>query len=309
MQIAAKRFFGAVEAGGTKFVCAIGDASGTILVEERFATRDPQSTLETLRACLHGQIAKIGPLAAIGVGSFGPIELQRRSPQYGHILQTPKSGWSGTDLVGVLAREFACPIGFDTDVTAAALAEHRWGAAQDVEDLVYVTVGTGIGAGALVDGRPLHGLMHPEMGHIHPRRHAEDAQFAGICPFHGDCLEGVASGPAIIARAGISLDQLDPSHSEWRIEADYLGQLCAHLVLTLSPQRIVMGGGVMTQTRLLPLIAARMQYWLKGYVNRPQLRDAVDRYIVAPQLGAVAGVSGALALALAASVAATRTDV
>jgi fructokinase len=209
-------------------------------------------------------------------------------------------------MLADLAREFRCPIGFDTDVNAAALAEHRWGAARDVGNLVYLTVGTGIGGGVIVDGVPIHGLMHPEIGHIHPRRHPLDDGFEGVCPFHGDCLEGLASGPAVLARSGAPLQQLDEAHPQWTIEADYLGQLCAQLVLTVSPQRIVMGGGVMSQARLLPLVRKRLLHWLGGYVDRSEILCDIDRYVVAPQLGDDAGVCGALVLAMDALTAATE---
>jgi len=290
--------FGAVEAGGTKFVVALGDERGELLEEHRFPTAAPSSTLTDTCAWLRrrsqaGQLT----LAAIGVASFGPVELDRSSARYGCIGQTPKAGWRGTDIVGALAREFRCPIGFDTDVNAAALAEHRWGAARDVDHLVYLTVGTGIGGGLIVNGAPVHGLMHPEIGHIYPRRHPLD-EFEGVCPFHRDCLEGLASGPAILARTGSSLQQLDAAHPQWQIEADYLGQLCAQLVVTLSPQRIVMGGGVMAQTRLLPPIRERMREWLAGYIDRSEILVAADRYVVAPGLGERAGILGALVLAM-----------
>ncbi|HXR23744.1 MAG TPA: ROK family protein [Candidatus Binataceae bacterium] len=298
MGTSAPRFFGAVEAGGTKFVCAIGDQEGRILIEERFPTTDPDATIAQLIACLRRQSGEIGPLSAIGLGSFGPIELRRDARHYGSILKTPKAGWTGTDLAGALARAFSCPIGFDTDVNAAALAEHRWGAAQDVLDLVYLTVGTGIGGGAIASGKPIHGLMHPEVGHMYPRRNPADLVFAGVCPFHGDCLEGLASGPAIIARSGKPLDRLDATDPQWAIEADYLGQLCAQLVLTVSPRRIVLGGGVMNQQRLFPLIRRRLQHWLGGYIDREEVLGFIDEYVVAPGLGAQAGVLGALALAL-----------
>ncbi|MFI4889688.1 MAG: ROK family protein [Steroidobacterales bacterium] len=292
---------GAVEAGGTKFVCAIGDESGRVFSEERFPTTDPHTTLAATVASLRRQSAALGSLTAIGIGSFGPVELDRSSAQYGFIVRTPKAGWSMRDLAGTLAREFACPIGFDTDVNAAAIAEHRWGAARDVADLAYVTVGTGIGGGILVKGKPLHGMLHPEIGHIYPRRHALDQEFKGVCPFHGDCLEGLASGPAILARSGASLDQLDARHPQWEILADYLGQLCLQLVLTVSPRRIVMGGGVMNQTRLLPMIRARLQHWLQGYIDRPEVLAGIEGYVVAPGLGAQAGVLGALALGIEAA--------
>ncbi len=289
---------GAVEAGGTKFVVAVGDDSGRILELERLPTTDPGPTLAAARALLRRWSGSFGRLAAIGVGSFGPVVLDKSSAHYGCIARTPKAGWSGTDIAGLIGREFMCPIGFDTDVNAAALAEHRWGAARDVDSLVYLTIGTGIGGGVIAAGAPIHGLMHPEIGHLFPRRHPLDLDFAGVCPFHGDCLEGVASGPAILARTGSSLQQLDAAHPQWEIEADYLGQLCAQLVVTISPRRIVMGGGVMAQQRLLPLIRGRMRHWLAGYIDCREILVDTDRYVVAPELGDRAGIVGALALAM-----------
>jgi len=295
------RIFGAVEAGGTKFVCAVGNARGEILAQTRFPTCEPTSTLATMLDFLRQQRDNFGPYTAIGIGSFGPIELDATSTLYGHIRRTPKSGWSDTDIVGPIAREFSCPIGFDTDVNGAALAEHIWGCARDIEDLVYLTVGTGIGGGVIVNGKTITGLMHPEIGHLFPRRHPLDVNFKGICPFHDDCLEGLASGTAIIARTGFSLDQLAISHPQWEIEADYLGQLCAQLVLMISPRRIVIGGGVMGQTRLLPMIREQTCHWLRGYIDRREIMKAVDDYIVLPGLGPRSGVLGALALALCAA--------
>jgi len=294
------RIFGAVEAGGTKFVCAIGDESGAVHAQARLPTEDPASTLAAVCEFLREGARRTGAFTAIGVASFGPVTLSRASTNYGFIGRTPKALWSGTDIVGTLAREFSCPIGFDTDVNAAALAEHRWGAAREIDHLVYVTVGTGIGGGVLVGGAPLHGLMHPEIGHIHPRRHPLDASFEGVCPFHGDCLEGLASGPAILARTGSELLHLDASHPQWQIEADYLGQLCAQLVAVVSPQRILMGGGVMGQQRLLPLVRQRLLHWLGGYVDCSEILFDADHYVMPCALGSQAGVLGALALAIAA---------
>jgi len=292
-----RRFFGAVEAGGTKFVVAIGDDRGQILAQERFPTADPNTTLAAAQRCLRRHADAWGPLAAIGVASFGPVELDKSSARHGFIGRTPKAGWSGTDIAGAFATTFRCPVGFDLDVNAAALAEHRWGAARDADNLVYLTIGTGIGGGVLVDGVPIRGLMHPEVGHIYPRRHPLDVGFDGVCPFHGDCLEGLASGPAIVARTGVSLQQLGAAHPQWDIEADYLGQLCAQLVVTVSPQRIVMGGGVMSQSRLLPLIRERVRHWLGGYIDRGEILTGLDHYVVAPGLGEDAGIRGALILA------------
>ncbi|MEP6546042.1 MAG: ROK family protein [Gammaproteobacteria bacterium] len=292
------RIFGAVEAGGTKFVVAIADEHGQILLQERFPTTYPAETLAAMTNYLRQRVAVFGAFAAIGIASFGPVELNPRSPHYGCIGRTPKAGWSGTDVVGAVAREFSCPVGFDTDTNAAALAEHRWGAAQGVDNVVYLTIGTGIGGGILIDGVPTHGLMHPEMGHVYPRRHPLDDGFAGVCPFHGDCMEGLASGPAILARTGALLRELDAAHGQWEIEADYLGQLCALLVVTVSPRRIVMGGGVMSQGRLFPLVRERTRHWLGGYVDRSEVLTGIDEYVVAPGLGENAGVMGAVALAI-----------
>jgi fructokinase len=301
MQGDPEALYGAIEAGGTKFVCAIADGRGKILTQQRFPTSDPGTTLETAQQFLREASGPAHTLTAIGVASFGPVHLRRDSPAYGCIGKTPKPGWSGTDMIGALAREFCCPIGFDTDVNAAALAEHRWGAARDVESMVYVTIGTGIGGGLISRGAPIHGLMHPEMGHMHPRRHPLDQGFAGVCPFHGDCLEGLASGPAILARSGRELKDIDPTHPHWEIEADYLAQLCAHLVLLASPQRIVLGGGVLEQSALLPAIRRRLLHWLGGYVDRSEILDAVDEYVVGPALKPQSGVLGAVLLAMQAS--------
>jgi fructokinase len=295
--------YGAIEAGGTKFVCALGYADGTLLAESRLPTADPASTLPAMAKFLQEGSDRHGPLSGIGIASFGPVVLDRRSPHYGCLGKTPKAGWSHADIVGAVRDAFACPVGFDTDVNAAALAEHRWGAGRDVADLVYVTVGTGIGAGVLANGMPLHGLVHPEIGHLFVRRHALDTEFAGVCPFHGDCLEGLASGPAIMKRSGCDLSSLGPDHPQWTMQADYLAQLCASLVLTVSPRRIILGGGVMSCEALFPLIRPRMLHWLAGYVDHIELLQHTDRYVVPPGLGQRAGVLGALSLAMSASAA------
>lgn len=292
----AEGLYGAVEAGGTKFVCALGGVSGAILDEARIETRDPETTLSQVIRFFGAAEAKHGAARAFGIAAFGPLELRPDSANYGFITNTPKPGWANTDLLGTLQRAFARPVGFDTDVNGAALAEWRWGAGQRLDSLVYVTVGTGIGAGIIHHGRPVHGLMHPEAGHIRVQRHPRDADFAGVCPFHGDCLEGLASGPAIEARNGRSLSQADTGDPIWDIEADYLGQLCAQLVLMHSPQRILFGGGVMQQERLFAGIRSRMLHWLHGYLPHAELRAA--NYISPPGLGGASGIKGALALAV-----------
>ena len=288
--------YGAIEAGGTKFICAIGDETGQILDEARIDTREPSSTLAQVIQYFVAAAARFGTLRAIGVGAFGPLDLRPASTTFGYITTTPKPGWAQTDLVGTLRRGLGLPVYLDTDVNAAALAERRWGAGQQLDTLAYVTVGTGIGGGILHRGRPIHGLMHPEIGHIFVRRHPADPDFAGICPFHGDCLEGLACGPAIRARLGHPLNEARPADLIWDIEADYLGQLCAQLVLNHSPQRILMGGGVMQQERLLVGIRERMRHWLGDYVALAELTD--PQYVCAPGLGTAAGIKGALAVAL-----------
>lgn len=290
--------FAAIETGGTKTVFAIGDASGELLACERCPTSDPQTTLGTALAFLRDAAQRHGPLHGVGIASFGPLHLIPQHPAFGHIGATPKPGWSDFNLIGTVQTALALPVALDTDVNAAAMAEQRWGAGRDLDPVVYVTVGTGIGGGVMVHGRPLHGLMHTELGHLHPRRHHEDMDFAGICPFHGDCLEGLASGPAIIARHGASLAQLPADHPAWRIQTDYLGQLCAQITLALAPQRIIFGGGVMQQAALFEPIRERLRHWLGGYVGELDAADALRNYVVPAQLEPNAGILGALALAI-----------
>jgi fructokinase len=289
--------YAAIEAGGTKFVCAIGTADGTLLESVRFSTRDPESTLTEARAFFETAVQRHGRPRGLGIASFGPLELDPNAPLYGRLLRTPKPGWHDADLIAPFA-QLGIPVALDTDVNAAALAESVWGAGRSLDSLVYVTVGTGIGGGVVVHGRTLRGMMHPELGHLFPRRHPDDLGFAGICPHHGDCLEGLANGPAIVARLGHELGNASPDHPIWDIEADYLGQLCAQLTLALSPQRIILGGGVMQHARLFSPIRARTQHWLGGYLARHQVEAGIDDYIVAPGLDDRSGILGALLLAV-----------
>jgi fructokinase len=296
-QVAEK--YGAIEAGGTKFICAVGAADGSLIEHVRISTRDPDSTLAELFGWFAAAERRHGRLSAFGVGAFGPLELRPAAPHYGFITTTPKSLWRYFDLLGSLRREFERPVAFDTDVNAAALGELRWGAAQGLESLAYVTVGTGIGAGIVHHGRPVHGLMHPEIGHAIVRVHPHDREFGGICPFHGDCLEGLACGPAIQARTGRTLSEAGAADPIWTIEADYLGQLAALLVLAHSPQILLFGGGVMEGGHLHGRVHARMHEWLRGYLPQPEMVD--PGFIRAPALGEQAGIRGALALALTAA--------
>lgn len=268
---------GAIEAGGTKFVCAIGKASGEIVDETRIETRGPKETLDDVIAFFRRE----EKYEAFGIGSFGPIDVRR-----GWITSTPKQGWKNFDIVGAVRDAFRVPIGFDTDVNAAALAEARWGAAKGLRTVLYVTVGTGIGGGAITEGALLHGLVHPEMGHIRVPHDLARDPYKGACPYHGDCLEGLASGVAMKARWGEEPENFPAAAYE--LEAEYLASACMTWICTLSPEKIILGGGVM-QPHLFPLIRERVRGLMNDYVEAPE--------IVSPGLGNLAGVMGALALA------------
>lgn len=283
--------YGAIEAGGTKFLCAVGSGPQDISEPLRIETGAPEETLAAVISYFHAQ----GALDAIGIASFGPAGVDKHSTDWGHILTTPKKGWSGFDLAGMVERVLRVPVGFDTDVNGAALAEHRWGAAQGCKAMSYVTVGTGIGGGFVIDGAVLHGARHPEVGHIFVKRHSADLDFAGVCPFHSDCLEGLASGPAIKARWGASLSQLPTDHIARQIIAFYLGQLVVSLVAFASPQRVVLGGGVMHAPGLLDAVAQEAERLGARYFG-----GSLRGVVVAPGLGDRAGLLGGLCLAEAA---------
>ncbi|MCY4233948.1 MAG: ROK family protein [Bacteroidetes bacterium] len=285
---------GGIEAGGTKFVCAIGKPPDQIYAVERFPTTSPDETLGRVIDFFRSQ-----PQVpeSIGIATFGPADLHLDSDTYGYITTTPKQGWSYTDLVGPIRQHLNMPVAFDTDVNGAAMGEYLWGAGHGCKNLLYLTVGTGFGGGALVNGHPIHGLVHPEMGHLLlPRADGDD--FEGNCPFHGACLEGMASGAAIKARWGISAECLPADHVGWSYEAHYLAHALMNFILILSPQRIIMGGGVMEQRHLFPSIRSRVQSLLNGYVRADEILHGIDHYIVPPSLGSEAGVLGAMALAM-----------
>lgn len=292
-----QQYFGGIEAGGTKFVCAVGNETGEILTEARFPTTTPD---ETITRCLNffREQLKITPLSAIGVGSFGPVDLNPTSPTYGYITSTPKPGWSQKDILGRFRTELNLPVGFDTDTNAAALGEQRWGAARGLDDFLYLTIGTGIGGGGLSRGQLIHGLVHPEMGHIPlPHDRVRDP-FEGFCPFHKDCFEGLASGPAVAARWKCDPATLPGDHPAWQLEAHYIALALAIFVCTLSPQRIIMGGGIMEQTHLFPIIRQEILKILNGYVRSDVILNQIDSYVVAPGLKNHSGVTGAFALAM-----------
>jgi len=293
--------FGGVEAGGTKTLCVVGRGPDVVLAEERIATTTPAETLARAVAFFRAAEARCGPYAALGVASFGPLDLDPASPARGRVTRTPKPGWAGADLPGGLRAAFGVPVAVDTDVNGAGLAEALWGAGREVESLVYVTVGTGIGGGAISGGRALRGLSHPEMGHIRVPRHPDDAAFAGVCPFHGDCLEGLASGPAIRARWGAAAESLPPGHAAWEVEGWYLGHLCASVTMLLSPHLLILGGGVMKGPALLPAVRRWTAHLLAGYPHSPLFERGLEAYLVPPALGDRAGALGALALAAGAA--------
>lgn len=279
--------FGGIEAGGTKWVCAVGDGPDSLADAVTIPTTTPAETLAAAAAFF----SRNGELEALGIGCFGPVDLAR-----GFITTTPKPGWVNTDVVGPLRSALDVPVAFDTDVNAAALGEHTWGAAVGLETFCYLTVGTGIGGGGMANGRLLHGLLHPEFGHMRIPHDTERDPFAGVCPYHGDCFEGLASGGALRARWGRSPEELDNAPA-WELEADYLACGLLNVIAIQSPQRVIVGGGVMKRPNLLALVRARVAGLAAGYFDAPELSTAVDDYIVRPLLGDRAGVIGALELA------------
>ena len=287
--------YGGIEAGGTKVVCAVGSGPSDILAETEFPTKTPDETIGQMVEFFADQPTSI---SALGIGSFGPVDPDPRSPTYGTITTTPKPGWQNVDVLGRMSSALQIPAAFDTDVNAAALGEHRWGAAQDLDTFVYITVGTGIGGGAMVEANLLHGLMHPEMGHLRIPHDWERDPFNGVCPFHGDCLEGLASGPAIEERWGQRGERLPDDHPAWPLEAHYLALGLVSIICILSPQRIILGGGVMKRSFLFPMIRSEVQRLLNGYIQVPAITEEIETTVVPSQLGGRAGVLGAIALAM-----------
>jgi fructokinase len=288
--------YGGIEAGGTKFICAVGTGPEDVRAEIRFPTAHPVETLPKTIDFFKEQEKRFGKLTAMGIASFGPVDLNPASPFYGFITSTPKPGWANTDITGIIRKALDVPIGFDTDVNGAALGEWRWGAARGLDTFIYLTIGTGIGGGAMVNGKLVHGMLHPEMGHILvPHDHKRDP-FPGSCPYHGDCLEGLSTGPAVEKRWGQRGETLPLDHPAWELEAHYIALALANFVLTLSPQRFILGGGVMQQQQIFPMIRANVQKCLNGYIRSEQISEQIDDYIVPPALGGRAGVLGAIAL-------------
>jgi fructokinase len=289
--------YGAIEGGGTKFICAVGSGPNNIRAEARFETTTPQETMGHVIDFFKKQEENFGKLSAIGFACFGPLDPNPASPTYGYILPTPKPGWTNANVVGMLTNEFDIPIAFDTDVNGAALGEWRWGKAQGLQTFIYLTIGTGIGGGAYVEGNLLHGLVHPEMGHILVKHDLEKDPFDGVCPFHGDCFEGLASGLSIEKRWGMRGTLLTPDHIAWDLEAEYIAQALANYVFTLSPQRIIIGGGVGSLSHLLPKVQKRTRDLINGYIQSPVILENIETFIVNPGLGNRSGMLGAIALA------------
>jgi fructokinase len=291
------KLFAGIEAGGTKWICAIADGHANILASTRIPTTQPEETINTAIEFFQSHESEFGAVTAVGIASFGPLDLKQDSPTYGYLTTTPKPGWANTDIIGPIKEAFNLPVGFDTDVNGAALGEAQWGAAQGASDFIYLTIGTGIGGGGMVNNALIHGLVHPEMGHLRIPHDWEQDPFPGICPYHGDCLEGLATGPAIEARWGLKGEQLPPDHPAWELEAQYLALGLVNLVCSLSPQRIILGGGVMEQEQLYPLIRRRVQELLNNYISAEEIQQNIHDYIIPPGLGAQAGILGAIALA------------
>ncbi len=291
------QLYGAIEAGGTKFVCAVASGPDNILAETSFPTTTPGETFARTIAFFRDQSA-LGRLAAVGIASFGPVDLDPSSQTFGYITTTPKPGWAYADIRGEIERALDALVFIDTDVNGAALGESLWGAGQGRDPLVYITVGTGIGGGLLFKGQPVHGLLHPEMGHMRLPHDLAADPFPGACPYHGDCLEGMAAGPALAKRWGQPGQTLPPDHPAWALEARYLALAVANLTFTLAPQIVILGGGVLDQPHLLDNIRRETERLINGYLQSPWLKPGLEAYIVRPGLGRRAGVLGAVALAM-----------
>ncbi|NBH83981.1 ROK family protein [bacterium C-53] len=281
---------GALEAGGTKMVCAIGNENGEIFEQQSFPTETPEITLPKLVGYF-----KERDIEALGIGCFGPIDVHKDSPTYGYITTTPKIAWQNCDMVGAF-RELNVPIGFDTDVNGSVLGEYTWGIGRGLHSCIYITIGTGVGVGIIADGKLLHGMLHAEGGHVLLTKHPDDT-YKGRCPFHPNCFEGLCAGPAVEERWGKKGTELADQTEVWEMEAFYIAQALVDYAMVLSPQRIILGGGIMHQTQLLPLIREEFKKQLNGYLKTKEIED-LDQYIVVQSLDDKQGIMGALKLAM-----------
>jgi fructokinase len=291
-----KKLYGGVETGGTKINCLIATGPKDIRAETRFSTTTPQENIRQIVGFFQAHL-KDAPIVALGIASFGPLDLTVDSPTYGYVTVSNKPSWEFSNIAGKVQHALQVPVAIDTDVNGAALAEYAWGAARNLENVLYITVGTGIGVGVVIAGKPLHGLIHPEGGHMLIPHDWSADPFIGVCPFHGDCLEGLACGPAIKRRWGQPAEALDAEHPAWYLEANYLGLGLHNLIMSLSPNRIVLGGGVMNQKHLFPLIRRKVQQSLSGYLHAEAIAQKIDEYIVPARLAPRSGMLGAIALA------------
>ena len=293
----------AIEAGGTKFVLGLyrvepsGAVPPELLVRKSVPTSTPEDTLAAAGGFFVSEAREHGKIDAIGIGSFGPVDLKQTSPTWGHITTTPKPGWSGADIAGYFRSRFGVPVAFDTDVNAAAFGEHLWGTARDLEDFVYITVGTGIGGGVFSGGNLVHGLSHPELGHVKVAREQCD-HYPGRCPYHRDCLEGLASGPAISERWGKPAEELPDGHEAWELEARYLARAVAAYALVLSPETVLVGGGVGMRPGLAERVGVLVGEELAGYIPALTQRGRLAGFVRRPALGSDAGLVGSAALAV-----------
>ena len=286
------KLFGALEAGGTKMVCAIGDENGNILERVSIPTGTPENTMPPMI-----EFFKDKGICALGIGCFGPVDLDKKSPTYGYITSTPKLAWTNYPIVAEFEKALGVPVGFDTDVNAAALGEATWGCTKDVENSIYITIGTGVGVGVIANGKPYHGMIHPEGGHILLARHPQDPMVGSGCPFHENCMEGLAAGPSLEKRWGVKGAELSERMEVWEMEAWYIGQAITNYIMILSPERIICGGGVMHQPCLLPLIRKEVARQMNGYIKGKGMDD-LENYIVGVSLNDNQGAMGAVKLAM-----------
>ncbi len=292
-----RKLYGGIEAGGTKFVCVVASGPDQIVDEIRFKTTTPAETLGKTIQFFQPFVAQ-KQISAIGVGAFGPLDLNPESSTYGFITATPKPSWSNTNVLGILQDTLKINIALDTDVNMAGIGEYKWGASKGYDPSLYLTIGTGIGGGFIQDGRSLIGLLTPEMGHIRIPHNRERDPFPGSCPFHGDCFEGLASGPAIEKRLGFAGAVVPEADPFWDIEADYIALALMNYILTLSPEKIILGGGVMQHEFLFPKVRRRVRELLNGYVASKSILENIATYILPPGLGNQSGSLGAIALAM-----------
>ena len=292
-----QRLYGGIEGGGTKFICAVGDGLDEIIEETRFPTTTPQETIDQVCAFFAPYI-KERRLKSIGLGSFGPVDTNPASPTYGYITTTPKPNWANTNILGLLQAAMGIPMTIDMDVVASAMGEYTWGASRGVDLSLYLTVGTGIGGSYILDGKPLKGLVSLEMGHVRIPHDEKTDPFAGSCPYHGDCFEGLASGPAIRKRFNLAPEGISDDDPFWELETDYIAYALTNYIFTFPPKIIILGGGVLHRKFLYEKIRIKVHHLLNKYLNHPILTEHLDEYIVPPALGYRSGVLGAIALAM-----------